>query len=537
MPVVKDIRAILGIKEANYLSWTIPEARGATVIITYSYTSNFNDSRVWPSNARLDRFDQAQRRNTEKALDVFEESTGVVFKQVKGNAMMNFAASRSLDDGVAGQALLPISFDDFTGRTTVEVEQNGSYAPGTFEYYVLLHEIAHAMGLVHPHEGPFILTDRRDNPRETVMTYNNGAGLNRRDVQELGRMDKKALNVLYGDSVDASDWKISKSGNTFTIRGDNKSNDIVGTSSKNKFFGRGGDDELFGREKDDTLYGGRGDDKLDGGAGGNSLYGGRGDDKLTANGDDDVYGGAGADRMVLGNASGAVFFGGNGKDTYVGGGRFATAEVYGGRGADKFNGKTGDETFKGGDGADRLTGNKGLDVLVGGAGNDTLFGGNGDDALYGGKGNDVLRGGDRDDTLNGGKGEDSLFGGKGGDALFGGNGDDRLLGGNGNDTLDGDAGNDRLTGGAGADSFVFSGGLDVITDLGTADRQVVVDGAALELTDLRFDEVDGFLQDIATVDNGNIVLGFDTGDQLTLLGRTDLDTLIDQILITGVAEG
>jgi serralysin len=57
--------------------------------------------------------------------------------------------------------------------------------------------------------------------------------------------------------------------------------------------------------------------------------------------------------------------------------------------------------------------------------------------------------------VQGGDGPDLLAGGDGDDALTGGRGSDLLLGGNGNDTLVG-GGGDVLTGGAGSDVFVFT---------------------------------------------------------------------------------
>lgn len=561
MSVVKGIKAILGIKESNAFSWTAPEARGATVVITYSYTSKFNDTQFWPAGSRLDRFDKAQRLNTEKVLDVFEEATGIVFKQVKGNAMMNFAASRSLDDGVAGQALLPYRTDFFTGNTTVEVEQGGSYAPGTFGYYVLLHEIGHALGLVHPHEGPFTLANRLDNPRETVMTYNDGAGLNRRDVTELGRLDKKALKVLYGDSADASNWKITKSGGTITIRADGKANEIVGTSNKNKVFGKGGKDKLFGREKDDQLFGGRGADTLDGGVGSNTLFGGKGKDKLIAKGDDDLFGGGGGDLLRNKDSGAAVFYGGNGVDKFKGGGAFTSSEVFGGRGLDLLNSKDGSDTLHGDGGADVINGRGGQDHLFGGNGDDVIYGGNDRDTMFGGDGDDVIRGGNGDDEIEGGAGDDVLignagddritggdgldvlegndgndllFGGDGDDVIRGGDGNDRMFGGEGYNVLEGGAGSDKFeggsgqnewTGGQGADVFVFAQGQTLIQDFETLEDQLLID---VDLLDLEGGETtDAFLDKVATIESDRILLTLENGDQLDIKGITDLQALKD----------
>ncbi len=152
----------------------------------------------------------------------------------------------------------------------------------------------------------------------------------------------------------------------------------------------------------------------------------------------------------------------------------------------------------GGSGNDKLTGNEAKNTLIGNAGNDDLKGGDGNDQLSGGLGSDSLVGGDGIDTASysqasssvtvdlkkgtqntkgagidslnsienviGGSAGDILFGndenniligGKNGDRLYGRHGNDVLEGGDGNDVLNGGNGTDRLVGGAGSNTFVF----------------------------------------------------------------------------------
>ncbi|WP_326523115.1 M10 family metallopeptidase C-terminal domain-containing protein [Sphingomonas sp.] len=100
------------------------------------------------------------------------------------------------------------------------------------------------------------------------------------------------------------------------------------------------------------------------------------------------------------------------------------------------------ENVTGGSAADRITGNDAANRLMGMDGDDTLMGGAGDDWLYGGNGGDVIEGGDGDDVIEGG------------------------------------AGGDRLTGGAGADIFVFREARDgdVITDFSMSEDFIDLDG-------------------------------------------------------------
>jgi serralysin len=98
-----------------------------------------------------------------------------------------------------------------------------------------------------------------------------------------------------------------------------------------------------------------------------------------------------------------------------------------------------------------------IENAIGGRGADTITGNSADNELTGLKDGDKLYGHDGNDTLYGGAGRDVLWGHAGNDQLFGGSDDDRLIGGYGDDIL---------TGGAGKDTFIFSGetGADTIVD-------------------------------------------------------------------------
>ncbi|WP_414578821.1 matrixin family metalloprotease [Anabaena sp. CCY 9402-a] len=129
------------------------------------------------------------------------------------------------------------------------------------------------------------------------------------------------------------------------------------------------------------------------------------------------------------------------------------------------SGGGGNDTIYGNDGNDYIDGGTGGDYLRGGNGDDTILGGTGTftDLLYGDDGNDYIDGGAGDDQdanrgegLKGGAGDDFILGGSGNDALYGQEGNDILLGGTGNDLLSGGGGVNTLLGGTGNDLYYLA---------------------------------------------------------------------------------
>ncbi|MBN6710167.1 Ig-like domain-containing protein [Haemophilus haemoglobinophilus] len=162
-----------------------------------------------------------------------------------------------------------------------------------------------------------------------------------------------------------------------------------------------------------------------------------------------------------------------------------------------------------------------IEKLIGSDFNDTLTGNNADNTIYGGKGNDIINGGGGNDYLDGGLGVDTLSGGIGDDiyvvnenrdsvrenadegndtvhsyinytltsnvenlSLFGAenlsatgnNLNNIIIGNNSDNRLDGKEGTDTLTGGKGRDTFIFSsslnGEIDTITDFTVGEDKI-----------------------------------------------------------------
>lgn len=344
-----------------------------------------------------------------------------------------------------------------------------SFASGTYNFYSMMHEIGHSLGLKHPFEAPKIPTGF-DNRRYSIMSYtdpdkvwwrNPDTGTMEYLIKSPMVYDIQAIQKVYG-------------ANTTYHTGDDTYSFSPSAPSYQAIWDAGGTDTF---SVADFTSGCTID--LHAGAYSSLAYTGL---SLTSNIGiafncviENATGGAGAD----------IIYGTDGTNALAGGG-----------GADQLFGNGG---------ADALTGGAGNDALAGGAGNDTLSGGDGDDTLDGGAGDDVLTGGDGSDSatyaastaavrvslaitgaqatlgggndtlsgienLIGGSGADLLVGDAGANRLDGGNGADQITGGEGADTLIGGGGRDILRGDAGADVFLFATVKDLSgTALSTAD--------------------------------------------------------------------
>ena len=187
-------------------------------------------------------------------------------------------------------------------------------------------------------------------------------------------------------------------------------------------------------------------------------------------------------------------------------------------------GENGENILLGLSGNDEIQGLGGNDLISGGSGNDLILGQGGRDELQGGNGADELQGGSGDDKLFGQAGIDKLFGESGNDIFVGGEGNDTIYGGIGHDTAE-YAGNranytilfeEGLSRGIVEDN-VSTDGLDNLTDisrLSFSDINIALDitlnpGVAYRLYKAAFDrapDLAGLGFWIEALDNGETAL-------------------------------
>jgi serralysin len=339
---------------------------GATV--TYSFMDSLPSDYSGRSDGNgFQVLNDTMKSATRSAFEAWANVSNISFVETTGDdALIRIGANSQA--GSSGYAYLPSNQTGAGINSDIFLNGDAAYmlepVAGTFGYETLLHEIGHALGLDHPHEGT-VLSSSLDTNANTVMSY---VTLSNNTTPQA--LDIAAITYLYGTS----------DGSAFSA-----SNLQIGSSSA---------DVLGGSSSTDYIHGQGGADYI--------ALGGGDDGSYAGSGNDTVLGGSGAD-LVYGNLGLDLLSGGAGNDTLFGGQNEGTSAPF----------RSGADTLVGGDGLDVLYGNYGGDALLGGDSNDTLYGGQDDDTLSGGGGSDFLFGNLGNDLLAGGSGSDVFVMGSG----------------------------------------------------------------------------------------------------------------------------
>lgn len=215
-----------------------------------------------------------------------------------------------------------------------------SFSLGSFEYFLILHELGHALGLKHPSGMTPVLPSTLDNHQFSIMSltpvYVNNIAIHPQtpmiyDIQAIqyiygANMNTRTEDNIYSFSPSKFEaMSIWDAGGQDTLSASNQnSNSLIdlregryssiglknnigiafGVTIENA-IGSIKNDIIIGNDTNNFIDGGAGNDALDGGAGNDSLYGGDGDDTLDGGeGADLLYGGAGIDTAIYSGSLG-----------------------------------------------------------------------------------------------------------------------------------------------------------------------------------------------------------------------------------------
>lgn len=340
-------------------------------------------------------------------LDQFAAVSGLSFERLEGPVLSysedQEATIRIANSGDPRTAYAylpnadPVGGDVWFGT----VGLNPSF--GNFDWVTIGHEIGHAIGLEHGHEGAVTLSHEVDSSEYSIMTYRTFVGqpvgpnhensaVEGHQPQSLMMYDIAAVQYLYGANFETNAGDTRYRFNPFT--GEMSVNGVsAGRSTENVVFR--------------TIWDGGGEDTYDFSDYRTSLSidltPGRFSDldvdgnhqRADLDRDDPTDTGTG---MARGHVFNALMFQ---EDE-----RSLIENASGGRGDDTITGNQVGNSLVGHGGNDTIFGGGGIDIIAGAAGADLLFGGAGQDGLFGGGDTDILRGGSGDDFLDAGANTD-----------------------------------------------------------------------------------------------------------------------------------
>ena len=174
-------------------------------LIRYTYELSQDIS---PYYKEVGVFNEEQKQYTDSALSYIDRFTGLNHQKEDDPSQADLLFyNANLSEGTSGisEASIVWTVNGRTGeigestiRSFLFMDSDadmtsGGYGPGSYWYETLLHELGHALGLVHSHEG-ISLSNGLDKTSITLMSYNSEGG----PYSYFQPLDVQALHFIYG---------------------------------------------------------------------------------------------------------------------------------------------------------------------------------------------------------------------------------------------------------------------------------------------------------------------------------------------------